>query len=105
VWHLWAHIGSDGRANVSTFGCADNVKSVAIADVAPELHADESPDLGADELADGSSVARADDAADVDALAAADAAAELLADVGPDDDVLPEQCTDRTLQRLHGDWV
>ena len=97
MWHLWAHVGSDGRANVSTFGCADNVKSVAIADVAPELHADESPDLGADELADGSSVARADDAAD--------AAAELLADVGPDDDVLPEQCTDRTLQRLHGDWV
>ena len=60
MWHLWAHVGSDGRANVSTFGCADNVCSVAIADVAAELHADESPDLGADELADGSSIARSD---------------------------------------------
>ena len=86
MWHLWAHIGSDGRtilgpelrADAIAFGfaelCADAVAYVFAdprADVAPELSANESPDLSADELADGSSVARADDAADVGAVACA----------------------------------
>ena len=86
MWHLWAHIGSDGRtilgpelrADAIAYGfaelCADAVAYVFAdprADVAPELSADESPDLSADEQADGSSVARADDAADVGAVACA----------------------------------
>ena len=86
MWHLWAHVGSDGRtilgpelrADAIAYGfaelCADAVAYVFAdprADGAPELSADESPDLSADEQADGSSVARADDAADVGAVACA----------------------------------
>ena len=86
MWHLWAHVGSDGRAilgpelraDAIAYGFAElRADAVAYvfadprADVAPELRADESPDLSADEQADGSSVARADDAADVGAVACA----------------------------------
>ena len=75
MWHLWAHIGSDGRtilgpelrADAIAYGFAElRADAVAYvfadprADGAPELRADESPDLGADELADGSSIARSD---------------------------------------------
>ena len=78
MWHLWAHVGSDGRAILGPELRADAVAYVFAelradavayvfadprADGAPELRADESPDLSADEQADGSSVARADDAA------------------------------------------
>ena len=86
MWHLWAHVGSDGRAilgpelraDAIAYGFAElRADAVAYvfadprADGAPELSADERPDLSADELADGSSVARADDAADVGAVACA----------------------------------
>ena len=68
MWHLWAHVGSDGRtilgpelrADAIAYGFAElRADAVAYvfadprADVAPELRADESPDLSADEQADG----------------------------------------------------
>ena len=111
MWHLWAHIGSDGRtilgpelrADAIAYGfaelCADAVAYVFAdprADVAPELSADESPDLSADELADGSSVARADDAADVGAVACAHdgAHAEAVARADPGADEGPDERAD-----------
>ena len=111
MWHLWAHIGSDGRtilgpelrADAIAYGfaelCADAVAYVFAdprADVAPELSADESPDLSADELADDSSVARADDAADVGAVACAHdgAHAEAVARADPGADEGPDERAD-----------
>ena len=111
MWHLWAHIGSDGRtilgpelrADAIAYGfaelCADAVAYVFAdprADVAPELSADESPDLSADEQADGSSVARADDAADVGAVACAHdgAHAEAVACADPGADEGPDERAD-----------
>ena len=111
MWHLWAHIGSDGRtilgpelrADAIAYGFAElRADAVAYvfadprADVAPELSADESPDLSADELADGSSVARADDAADVGAVACAHdgAHAEAVARADPGADEGPDERAD-----------
>ena len=111
MWHLWAHIGSDGRtilgpelrADAIAYGFAElRADAVAYvfadprADVAPELRADESPDLSADELADGSSVARADDAADVGAVACAHdgAHAEAVARADPGADEGPDERAD-----------
>ena len=111
MWHLWAHIGSDGRtilgpelrADAIAYGFAElRADAVAYvfadprADVAPELSADESPDLSADELADGSSVARADDAADVGAVACAhdSAHAEAVARADPGADEGPDEQAD-----------
>ena len=113
MWHLWAHIGSDGRtilgpelrADAIAYGFAElRADAVAYvfadprADVAPELRADESPDLSADELADGSSVARADDAADVGAVACAHdgAHAEAVARADPGADEGPDERADRS---------
>ena len=100
MWHLWAHIGSDGRtilgpelrADAIAYGFAElRADAVAYvfadprADVVPELRADESPDLSADELADGSSVARADARAyDDSTVAGADVAAVAGADYAAD---------------------
>jgi hypothetical protein len=99
VWHLWAHIGSDGRTILGPELRADAIAYVFAdprADVAPELRADESPDLSADELADGSSVARADDAADVGAVACAHdgAHAEAVARADPGADEGPDERAD-----------
>ena len=111
MWHLWAHVGSDGRAilgpelraDAIAYGFAElRADAVAYAfadpraDVAPELRADESPDLSADELADGSSVARADDAADVGAVACAHdgAHAEAVARADPGADEGPDERAD-----------
>ena len=111
MWHLWAHIGSDGRtilgpelrADAIAYGFAElRADAVAYvfadprADGAPELRADESPDLSADELADGSSVARADDAADVGAVACAHdgAHAEAVARADPGADEGPDERAD-----------
>ena len=111
VRHLWAHVGSDGRAilgpelraDAIAYGFAElRADAVAYvfadprADVAPELRADESPDLSADELADGSSVARADDAADVGAVACAhdSAHAEAVARADPGADEGPDERAD-----------
>ena len=111
MWHLWAHVGSDGRAilgpelraDAIAYGFAElRADAVAYvfadprADVAPELRADESPDLSADELADGSSVARADDAADVGAVACAhdSAHAEAVARADPGADEGPDERAD-----------
>ena len=111
MWHLWAHVGSDGRAilgpelraDAIAYGFAElRADAVAYvfadprADGAPELRADESPDLSADELADGSSVARADDAADVGAVACAHdgAHAEAVARADPGADEGPDERAD-----------
>ena len=99
MWHLWAHIGSDGRTILGPELRADAIAYVFAdprADVAPELRADESPDLSADELADGSSVARADDAADVGAVACAHdgAHAEAVARADPGADEGPDERAD-----------
>ena len=111
MWHLWAHVGSDGRTILGPELRADAVAYVFAelradavayvfadprADVAPELRADESPDLSADELADGSSVARADDAADVGAVACAHdgAHAEAVARADPGADEGPDERAD-----------
>ena len=111
MWHLWAHIGSDGRtilgpelrADAIAYGFAElRADAVAYvfadprADGAPELRADESPDLSADEQADGSSVARADDAADVGAVACAHdgAHAEAVARADPGADEGPDERAD-----------
>ena len=111
MWHLWAHVSSDGRtilgpelrADAIAYGFAElRADAVAYvfadprADVAPELRADESPDLSADELADGSSVARADDAADVGAVACAHdgAHAEAVARADPGADEGPDERAD-----------
>ena len=111
MWHLWAHVGSDGRAILGPELRADAVAYVFAelradavayvfadprADGAPELRADESPDLSADELADGSSVARADDAADVGAVACAHdgAHAEAVARADPGADEGPDERAD-----------
>ena len=111
MWHLWAHVGSDGRAilgpelraDAIAYGFAElRADAVAYvfadprADGAPELRADESPDLSADEQADGSSVARADDAADVGAVACAHdgAHAEAVARADPGADEGPDERAD-----------
>ena len=111
MWHLWAHIGSDGRtilgpelrADAIAYGFAElRADAVAYvfadprADGAPELRADESPDLSADEQADGSSVARADDAANVGAVACAHdgAHAEAVARADPGADEGPDERAD-----------
>ena len=124
MWHLWAHIGSDGRtilgpelrADAIAYGFAE-LRADAVAYVFAELCADRVgwsdvraeplPDsvafFYADPLANAIAYVFAELLADVAPELRADVFAEPSADVGSDHDTCPEQRADRLL-RLAGNF-